>query len=357
MSLDLSLEPAQVALAMVNTPSVSDNEGPLCDAIAEALAACPHLELLRDGDTLVARTFGSAPGRVVLAGHIDTVPVADNLPGDIRVLPDAGPHLWGRGSVDMKGGLAVMAYLAARIDQPRTEVTWVFYDHEEVDMDRSGLARVIANHPDWLAGDFAVLTEPTSARIEGGCQGTLRINVTAKGKAAHSARGWLGVNAIHGIAPVLNRLIDHRPARVEVDGLEFPEGLNAVMIKGGIAGNVIPDACTVAINYRFAPDKTVDQALAQVTEMFDDFEVTLADSANGARPGLNHPVAQELVALVGGETIGKYGWTDVARFTALGIPAVNYGPGDPALAHADNEACPISQIDSVTAALAAWLTA
>jgi succinyl-diaminopimelate desuccinylase len=325
--------------------------------LASALGGFPHLEALRDGDALVARTSLGRPERVIVAGHVDTVPAAGNVPG--RLDRELG-ELWGRGSVDMKSGVAVMAALAARLDRPTRDITWVFYDHEEVDARLNGLGRVMARHPDWIGGDFAVLAEPTSAGLEGGCNGSLRALVVARGVAAHSARAWMGRNAIHAAAPVLDRLAAYRPATVEVDSLAYREGLNAVGIAGGIAGNVIPDHCAVTVNYRFAPDKSLADAEAHLRHVFDGFEVQVVDRSAPARPGLTAPPAAAFAAAVrgagAGEPRAKLGWTDVARFAEAGIPAVNCGPGDPGLAHADDERCPVDQIERVAAIFADWLS-
>jgi len=347
-----------LARAVCDIPSVSGDESRLADAVEVALRACPHLEVLRDGDAVVARTTLGRAERVVVAGHLDTVPVKGNLPSQFREV-DGERVLWGRGSVDMKGGVAVQLALAARLRAPSRDVTWVFYDHEEVDADLSGLGRVLRHHPEWLAGDFAVLCEPTAGAIEGGCNGTLRAEVRVTGRTAHSARAWRGVNAIHGAAEVLARLAAYVPAEVEVDGLRYREGLNAVGIRGGIATNMIPDECVVTVNYRFAPSASVADAEAHVREVLAGFEVRVTDRAGGARPGLDHPTARDFAAAVHAVTGGvpgpKYGWTDVARFAALGIPAVNFGPGDPSLAHADDERCPVVQIRDCARSLAAWL--
>lgn len=349
--LDLDLPAAELTAVICDIPSVSGAERTLADALEEALRRYPHLTVDRHGDAVVARTApATATGRVVVAGHLDTVPIADNLP----VTRD-GDVLWGRGTVDMKGGVAVMLRLAAQVTDPRQPVTYVFYDNEEVAADRNGLGRLSQHHPEWLAGEFAVLMEPTSAAVEGGCNGTLRAEVTLHGKAAHSARWWMGSNAIHSAGDVLDRLRSYRPAVVDVDGLTYREGLNAVSIEGGIAGNVIPDTCVVAVNYRFAPDKTEQEAFAHVRDLFDGFDVKLADSAPGARPGLGDPAAAAFVAAVGAEVRAKEGWTDVARFTGLGMPAVNYGPGDPLLAHADDEQVRVGEIEECERRMDAWL--
>ena len=261
----------------------------------------------------------------------------------------------------MKGGVAVQLALAATMfdggAEPDKDVTFVFYDHEEVEAVKSGLGRLVRNHGSLLGGDFAILLEPTDGTVEGGCNGTSRFEVTTHGEAAHSARAWMGSNAIHAAAPILARLAAYEPQTVTVDGLDYRESLNAVKIHGGTAGNVIPDKCVVEINYRFAPDKTPDGAEAVVRELLDGFDVVRTDSAAGARPGLHHPAAASFVAAVGAEPKPKYGWTDVARFSELGIPAVNFGPGDALLAHKDNEHVEADAIRECLRALRTWLSA
>jgi len=350
-ALDLTASTVELTRTLVDIESVSGNEGPIADAVEAALRALPHLEVLRDGDAVVARTALGRDRRVVIAGHLDTVPVNGNLPSRTE-----DGILWGRGTVDMKGGCAVMLALAASVTEPVVDVTWVFYDHEEVDSSLNGLGRLARNHPELLAADFAILGEPTGGEVEGGCNGTLRANIRATGRRAHSARAWMGSNAIHALAPVLATLAAYEPESIEVDGLVYREGLNAVGISGGVAGNVIPDEGVVSVNYRFAPSRDAAQAEAVVRKLFPDFEVDITDIAEGARPGLDDPLAQAFVTAVGGEAKPKYGWTDVARFAALGIPAVNYGPGDPSLAHADDERVPVEQIERCERGLRAWLS-
>ncbi|SED69368.1 succinyl-diaminopimelate desuccinylase [Ruania alba] len=346
--------------AICDIPSVSGNETALANAVEDLLLSADHLEVLRDGDAVVARTHLGRDRRVVIAGHLDTVPIQDNLPTQL-LQRDGEEILTGRGTVDMKGGVAVALHLAVTLTDPGVDVTWVFYDHEEVEATKNGLGRVVRTHPDWLTGDFAVLGEPTAGGIEGGCNGTLRVEVRTHGTTAHSARAWKGHNAIHDAADVLARLAAYSPGEVEVDGLVYREGMNAVGIRGGIATNMIPDECVVTVNYRFAPSASVEQAYAHVCELFDGYELALTDSSPGARPGMDSPAARDFLeavtAVTGGELGPKYGWTDVARFSELGVPAVNFGPGDPSLAHADDEHVPTEQIRQCAAALAAWLTA
>ena len=354
--LNLEGDLVELTRAICDIESVSGNEKELADAIESALAKYSHLEIIRDGDAIVARTnFGHAT-RVVIAGHIDTVPVANNLP--VKLLPmEREQVLWGRGTVDMKAGVAVQLKLAATLDKTNTDVTRVFYDHEEVEASLNGLGRIARNRPDLLSASFAVLCEPSNAQVEGGCNGTIRVEVRARGVKAHSARSWMGKNAVHASAEILNRLNAYEPQSVEVDGLVYRESMNAVLISGGMATNVIPDECVVTVNYRFAPSKSAEEAESHLRELFDGFDIQMTDLSEGARPGLDRPEAAAFVAATGSEPKPKYGWTDVARFSALGIPAVNFGPGDPNKAHADDENVPVSQIFACEAALRTWLTA
>jgi len=354
--LDLSASAVDLTRAICDIPSVSGDETTLADAIAEALRPLAHLSVHRDGDTIVARTDLGRDRRVVIAGHIDTVPLNGNLPTRDVVI-DGEDVLWGRGTVDMKAGVAVQLKLAAELVSPRVDITWMWYDHEEVDADLNGLTRLSRTRPDLFAGDFAILGEPSGGEVEGGCNGNLRAIVRTHGVRAHSARAWIGENAIHRAAPILARLAEYRPRDVAVEGLTYREGLNAVRIGGGVAGNVIPDLCEVEVNYRFAPSRDAAEARRHIRGVFDGFEVEIVDLAEGARPGLDAPLAQEFVAAVGAEPRPKYGWTDVARFSAMGVPAVNYGPGDPHLAHHDEERVPLAQIHAVERGLRSWLTA
>ncbi|GAB7190301.1 succinyl-diaminopimelate desuccinylase [Kineococcus sp. NUM-3379] len=359
--LDPAADVVELTRQVCDTESVSGGERALADAVETFLHELGAYEVLRDGDAVVARTDLGRAERIVLAGHLDTVPLTDppNLPVRREVHPDDGDVLVGRGTADMKGGVAVQLAVAraAAATAPSRDLTFVFYDHEEVASSLSGLGRLARHHPGRLAGDFAILLEPTAAAVEGGCNGTLRAEITTRGRAAHTARAWRGVNAVHAAAPVLARLAAYTPAQVEVEGLVFREGLNAVAISGGIAGNVVPDRCTVTVNYRFAPARTAAEAEQHVREVFDGFDVEVTDAAEGARPGLERPAAAAFLAVVGAEPGPKYGWTDVARFSALGVPAVNYGPGDPLLAHADDERCPVAQLLECERVLTSWLLA
>ena len=354
MALDTS-NLVELTMAICDIESVSGNEAALANEVENLLTSCTHLSVVRDGNAVVASTNLGLGSRVVIAGHLDTVPVANNLPSQLHHF-EREQVIVGRGTVDMKAGVAVMLKLAVELVSPNVDITWVFYDNEEVASDLNGLGRLVRNRPDLIQGDFAVLCEPTSALIEGGCNGTIRVEVSASGKKAHSARPWMGENAIHKLAPALEKLANYQPQTLNVDGLEYKESLNAVVASAGIATNVIPDLATLTVNYRFAPSRTGEEAEALMREFFEGYELTVTDLAVGARPGLNTPQAQAFMASLGTEVKPKYGWTDVARFSALGIPAVNYGPGDPSLAHADNENVPVGHLFDCEAGLRRWLS-
>ncbi len=349
--LDLYGDPAELTAALVDIPSVSGGEGPIVDAVEASLRSLPHLRVQRVGNSVLARTDLERPTRILLAGHIDTVPIADNVPSRRD-----GDVLHGCGTTDMKSGDAMLLHLAATLPAPARDLTFVFYECEEVDYDRNGLTRIQAEYPQWLAADLAILGEPTNGNVEAGCQGTVSATVSVPGRRAHSARSWLGDNAIHRTREVLERLAGWPARTVDIDGCRYREGLNAVGISGGVAGNVIPDECVVRVNFRFAPDRSVDQAVDVVRGLFNEFEVTVLDVAAGALPGLSAPAAAEFVAAAGGRAQAKFGWTDVARFAALGIPAVNYGPGDPSLAHTREEHVSMNQIREMTEALRRYLS-
>jgi len=350
MHLDLTVDAAQLTEELVNIESVSGNEQAIADAIETALRGLDHLEVQRFGQTVVARTRQGRDERVVIAGHIDTVPLNANLPAR----RDA-ENLHGLGTCDMKGGVAIALRLAATMPVTNRDITYLFYECEEVEAERNGLQLLAESNPDLLQADFAILMEPSDAVVEAGCQGTLRVDVRTTGVRAHSARSWTGVNAIHAAAEVLARLNAYEARKPVIDGLEYHEGLNAVYISGGVAGNVLPDECVVSVNHRFAPDRSVEEAYAHMREVFDGFEIELSDSAPAAMPGLSVPAAAAFLEAVGGTANPKFGWTDVARFSGLGVPAVNFGPGDPHLAHKQDEFVPLAHIATVERQLRTWL--
>jgi len=349
--LDLAADPVDLTVALADIPSVSGDESELAAAVEAALRdQAGHLEVARSGNAVLARTTLGRPSRVVLAGHLDTVPQNDNLP----VRRDA-EHLHGLGTCDMKGGDAVMLHVAATVPDPRHDLTFVFYDCEEIEAARNGLGRIEREDPGWLAGDLAIVCEPSNATVEAGCQGTIRIELRTAGARAHTARAWMGDNAIHALSGALARLRDYEPRTVDIDGCVYREGLQAVAIAGGVSGNVVPDAAALTVNHRFAPDRLPADAEAHLREVFAGYELSVTDVAAGALPGLSAPAAAELVAAAGGEPVAKLGWTDVARFAALGMPAVNFGPGDPTLAHTRQERVPIADIGRCADVLSRFL--
>lgn len=332
---------------LVDIPSVSFHEEAITDHLERLLAPVPWLDVVRVGHNLVARTHLGRPHRLVLAGHTDTVPPNANERSRID-----GNVCWGLGACDMKGGVAVLADLARTVAEPAVDVTYLFYECEEVAERYNGLDRLFRERPDLVAGDAAVLAEPSAARIQAGCQGTLRARATFVGARAHSARAWLGRNAIHRLAPSLATLAAYEGRRVEIDGCQFREGLQAVAVDGGVAGNVVPDRATLTVNFRFAPDRSQEEAAAHVREVLAEAdEVELVDSAPAAPPSLDHPLLVSLLARTAAPPEAKLGWTDVARFAAHGVPATNFGPGDPNLAHHADEHVTRADLDVVHEAL------
>jgi succinyl-diaminopimelate desuccinylase len=341
---------------LVDIPSESHHERAITDHLEQRLTGVPWLQVERVGDNVVARTTLGRDLRVVLAGHTDTVPANANLPSRRD-----GDVLWGCGTADMKSGLAVMVALAETSPSPALDVTYVFYEAEEVAGEHNGLRRLFAERADLLAGDVALLGEPTGAAIEAGCQGTLRVEIVLHGERAHTARPWMGRNAIHRLGAVLERLAAYDGRRPVLDGCEFREAMQAVQVSGGVAANVVPDTATLAVNHRFAPDRSAQDAEGQVRELVGDLlEPTdlfrVLDCAEGATPALDHPFLAALVARNGLDVRAKLGWTDVARFAAHGVPAANFGPGDSTLAHTREERVEREPIERTYRALAELLS-
>ncbi|UBI08370.1 succinyl-diaminopimelate desuccinylase [Corynebacterium coyleae] len=357
-SLDLFADPVVLSAALVDIESPSHHEEAIADAVEAALRGLEHAEVQRFGNTVVARTSFGLDSRVVLAGHIDTVPLADNTPHRL-----ADGILHGCGSVDMKSGLACYLHAFATLAQPGKaahDLTLIAYEGEEVAQEFNGLYHLERDHPELLQGDIALLGEPSGAIIEAGCQGTIRVFVDAHGTRAHSARSWLGHNAAHDLAGVLTRIAAYEPRTVLIDDCEYREGLNVVGLEGFVATNTIPDHARLIVNFRYAPDRSVEDAKAHLEETLaleEGLELIYDDVAPGALPGLGDPVAAGLVKAVGGNFRAKFGWTDVARFSSLGVPAVNFGPGDPGFAHKKDEQCPVDEIRQVAAQLLDYLSA
>lgn len=353
-TVNLTSDPVKLTRQLIDIPSPSHEEKDIADAIYNALSSIDGIELERHNNTVMARTNRGLPTRAVLAGHIDTVPIADNVPS--RTENDI---IYGCGAVDMKSGLACYLHAFATLansPQLTRDMTMIAYECEEIAARYNGLGHI---DQEWLHGDVALLGEPSGGIIEAGCQGSIRVKVIAHGTRAHSARAWLGDNAIHKLTPVLTRVANYAPRDVLIDGCEYKEGLNVVHLEAGVATNTIPDEAWAFINFRFAPDRTIDEAmdhLLSVLDLPEGIDLEVDDASLAAAPGLSRPAAAELVEALGGQFRAKYGWTDVARFSNLGIPAVNLGSGDPGFAHKPDEQCPISQITQVSDALTSYLT-
>lgn len=359
--LDLTGCPVELTAALVDIPSESFHEERIADAVETALRALDApITVERVRNNVIARTERGLGERVVLAGHLDTVPAADNVPSTRIVDADGNPTIFGLGSVDMKGGDAVYLHAFATLagsPELKRDLTVVMYEAEEVASRYNGLNHLAQNRPELLAGDVALLGEPSGGVIEAGCQGTIRVRVTAGGTRAHSARAWLGDNAVHRLSPVIARVAAYEPRDVDVDGLIYKEGLQIVKIEAGVATNTVPDEAWMFVNFRYAPDRSVEEAKAHLEEVLslddgDLLELEYDDVSPAAIPAR----PRELVEACGGVVNPKYGWTDVARFSELGIPAVNFGPGDPSLCHKPEEQCPEYMIRDVAETLRRYLT-
>ena len=368
--LNLLQDPVDLTAALVDIESVSHNETAIADAVEAALRevaqADESIEVLRIDNNVIARTHRGLPQRVILAGHLDTVPTADNVPSTRGVDAQGRDTLFGCGTVDMKSGDAVylhaFATLAASQELQR-DLTLIMYECEEIAAEFNGLRHLSESHPELLAGDVALLGEPSGNVIEAGCQGSIRLRLTAHGTRAHSARAWLGDNAVHKLAPVLSRIAAYEPQTVDIDGLAYREGLNVVWLEAGVATNTLPDEAVLRVNFRFAPNRSADEAMAHFREVLgldefaaEDLTVDVEDASPGALSGLHAAAAKELVAVAGDVVKPKFGWTDVARFSELGIPAVNFGPGDPAYCHKKDEQIPVECITALWEDLRRYLT-
>jgi succinyl-diaminopimelate desuccinylase len=342
------------AYALVSIASLSRHEAPLASHVEARLRAATFLDVERVGDNVVARTNGRHATRVIVAGHLDTVP------GDATYAKIVGKELRGVGACDMKGSLAVMLELAVDPTPRSIEVTWIFYAREEISRSESGLMEIAELRPELLQGDVAVLCEPTDGVVEAGCQGTLRVKVVLVGQRAHTARPFTGRNAIHRVGELIDRVAQYRPRTVSIDGVSYTEQLQAVAVEGGVAPNVVPDAVTLTLNYRVAPDRTKDEAAAWLRKYLGEFiedsdTFSVLDWAPSAPPSLSSDRLAFLVRLTGKTPAGKMGWTDVATFQELSIPATNFGAGDPLLAHRSDEFVTLEQLENFENVIRAWL--
>lgn len=338
---------------LVDVASVSREEKALADLVEQRLHALDLFETVRIEDNIVARTHLGRASRVALAGHLDTVVPNGNARADIQ-----GEMLYGCGSADMKGGLAIMLDLAEHMVDPQHDVTLIFYTCEEIAREFSGLQAIFASDPDLLGADVAVLLEPTNALIEAGCQGVLRARVVLAGERAHSARPWTGINAIHRLGTVLSRVANFDERSPVIDGCTYHETLQATSVEGGVAGNVIPNRATLTLSHRFAPDQSIDEAFQTLVTFLEPAldrslgdDVELIDAAPSAPPSLDHVLLQSLVSASGAAPVAKIAWTDVAFFFERGIPAANFGPGDPLVAHSAGEFVHARELQRVYEAL------
>ena len=342
------------ALELVAISSVSRNEAAIASHVESRLRQSSILSVERIGDNVVASTTGHRATRLVVAGHLDTVP------GEASEATIVGDELRGVGACDMKGSLSVMLELALDPTPRSVEVTWIFYAREEISRSESGLMEIAELRPDLLVCDAALLAEPTGGVVEAGCQGTLRVSVVMRGKRAHTARPFTGLNAIHRVGDIISRVASYEPRVAVIDGVEYTEQLQAVGIEGGVAPNVVPDSTKISLNHRVAPDRTKDEAAAWLREFLgalieDGDEFIVADWAPSAPPSLTNGRLDALVKLTGKAPLGKVGWTDVATFQELNIPATNFGAGDPLLAHRSDEFVTLAQLDDFARVLRTWL--
>jgi succinyl-diaminopimelate desuccinylase len=342
------------ALELVAIESVSRGEATIAHHVAIVLGRNPDLDVERIGDNVVARTTGHHATRLLVAGHLDTVP------GDASAAAIVGDQLRGVGACDMKGSLAVMLELASTPTPRSVEVTWVFYAREEISRSESGLSEIAVLRPELLDADAAILAEPTDGHVEAGCQGTLRVSVVMTGARAHTARPYTGRNAIHRLGDVISKVASYEPRTAVIDGIEFVEQLQVVDIAGGVAPNVVPDRALCTLNHRVAPDRTKDEAFAWLVDFLSEATdegdiIRLVDWAPSAQPSMTNERLVSLAELTGEPARGKVGWTDVATFAELRIPATNFGAGDPLLAHHSDEFVTLAQLDQFATVLSAWL--
>jgi succinyl-diaminopimelate desuccinylase len=315
-------------LELVDVPSESRREGAIVEHVRGLL---PSEALFDDGEVLL---YGDAAAPVVLAGHLDTVPAQENVPGRIE---DGAVH--GLGASDMKSGVAVMLELALAGIPAR----YLFFTREEVPVSESPLPALFATE---LLDDtrLAVVLEPTDCILHAGCLGNVEASLVFHGKSAHSARPWTGVNAIHELVRGIRPLVDLEPVDVELDGLVYREVVSAVRIEGGIASNVVPAEASVELNFRYAPGRSAAEAERRLRELAPEGELHVLSNSPSAAPGLTNPLAARLRELVP-EIAPKQAWTPVAQFAEQGIDAINYGPGATAYAHKRDEQVPIANLD------------
>lgn len=356
---DLGERLARRTLALVDVPSVSRDEEAVLTALRSQMPPA-GFELVDAVDTTLFYVPEiRRPGApfVVLAGHVDTVPPSGNVPGG-RV----GDEIVGRGAADMKGALAVMVEVALQLAEgdlsSDLDLGILFFGREELPITQSALLPLFERCPLARAPDLAVVMEPTANAIQVGCLGNLNARVVVHGMAAHSARPWLGDNAIHTAIRALASVADLPIRDVVIDGLTYREVVSVTTIRGGVAANVIPDMVEARVNYRYAPTRTPAEAEARLRELLGRHRVDLEVTGN-APPGpvtVRNPLVTRLGEAAGLPIEPKQAWTPVAEFASVGVDAVNLGPGDPQYAHRDDERVDVASLVRSEAVLRAFLT-
>lgn len=319
---------------LVDIPSETGNETAIRDALADRLADLPARLVNR---SLVVGDPG--PGKVILAGHTDTVPLQGHVGARIE-----GGRLHGLGATDMKGGLAVMVHLLE--DLGTGYLVGVFYAGEEGPLSGNDLGMILDEIPEMLQAEAAIVMEPTNREVHAGCQGSINARVGFVGEPGHSARPWRAENAVTKAGPFLTMMHGLEAEPHPIEGLDFKEVMSVTRATGGVANNIIPGRFDLNVNYRFSPDRTMADAierLRQVCAEADDFEVV--DTAPAAYPEISHPLFSLLIESTAAPVAHKQGWTDVAQFAERGVPAINFGPGETALAHKPGESIDLSDLD------------
>jgi succinyl-diaminopimelate desuccinylase len=331
----------------------------ICDAVEARLRAVPHVrEIVRVGDSIVAPLLALEPGgkprpRIALVGHLDTVRTEN---GEPRI---EGGRCYGAGASDMKSGLAVMLVLAESVSPTALacDLTLVFYAREEGPFAENELGDVLARCPELSKLDLAVCMEPSDNKLHLGCNGSIHASVTFEGKTGHSSRPWEGENAIHAAAGFLAELHARAPRESLIDGLVYRTVTSATQAKdGGRGRNVVPDRFVVNVNHRFAPSTSMEDAKREVLDMVGArARVELTDLSPAAPPNRSHPLVDSLLAAGAVGVEPKQAWTDVARFAAKGVAAVNFGPGENAQAHQKNESTATALVHEGYAIVERWL--
>ena len=345
---------AELLATLVDIPSVTGDERAIVDYVTGRLGRAAKGEVLRSGNGLVWRGPQRGKPLIVLAGHLDTVPPSGNATSRRD-----GDKLYGVGTTDMKAGDAVMLALHDSLDMAalRFDLALVFYDAEEGPAANNGLKRIFEQFP-WIRdASLAILLEPTDLNIEMGCNGILNVEVRVPGVAAHAARPWMGENAVAKGAEWLASITKFVTTPVMVQGIEYRETLQVTTVQAGKTRNVVPSEMVVNLNHRFPPDRTIEVATARIRSLVPaEFGFEVVDAAPPGEVCLDHPEVRSFIRRFDAKVAGKQGWTDVARFTSVGVPAFNFGPGYAELCHRADEHCSVEYLGRAYEWLAAFLT-